>query len=385
MRDKVIALGTRRPSGIKEQECDISMLVPGDFGTQHLPTHLSAMLGACSTATEVTERRLLIDLCIEKAKLCVMIGRVLDTQYTRRGHRLEVSNESMMLLYPKVSATDLSEFVLRDEELGQWREHNHSLLAESREHNSTSDGGVVRLHCAVLEMTYFSILSAVHRPQVLLKHPKYSTIKALQPLAQAQVKKAAREITDLASSLEREDLVRYLPPFGVTALLLTTVQHIQDLKSQDPSIREDAARYLDQSMQVLKRFTEMYRSAVHAVTLVEAVERKLDAQMLTQTAQKELNSGLGAMDGHPVPAQEQLTLPGSSMKHEILRSNADDLAPTHSQRDGMRNGVYLTTLTTDQSSDRDIDIPDDDDHTDAEDSFFDLVDFDRLPELFLTE
>ena len=291
MRDRLIALGMRRPTRIKNEDCDVPMLVLEDFDTDPLPTELVRMLGGCPVIRDASKRTKLARMCIEKARLCLCISHVLTAQYSVLSHKFGGTTETTMMLVPKKSAAETMEVMECDHELDDWY-HN---LAEdlryrmpgSKERSNEHDGEVLAVHRALLNMVYLTTSSALHRPQVLPALPAPAVAANLQDLSRKRVREAATEITEVAQDLFEQDLVRFLPTTGVTVLLPAVIIHLLDIKSNDAAVRNASLRRFYQCMQVLQRLREIYASADFAFSFLEAAIRKANIDMPPDTSKPE--------------------------------------------------------------------------------------------------
>lgn len=287
MRDRLIALGMRRPTRIKHEDCDVPMLLEDDFETEGLPAELVRMLGGCPAVRDTAKRTTLAKLCIETAKLCLCISHVLSAQYSVLSHKFGSTVETTMMLVPKKAAAETCEVMQCNNELQQWYEQLDPSLRYfvpgTKERTNTNDGEVINLHRALLNMVHLTTSSALHRPQVIPSAPNLSFAVELQELSRKKVREAATEITEIARDLYTSDLVRYLPTTGVTVLLPAVIIHLLDIKSADPVVRNTSLRRFYQCMQVLQRLREMYASADFAFSFLEAAIRKANIEMPPDT------------------------------------------------------------------------------------------------------
>lgn len=287
MRDRLIALGMRRPTRIKHEDCDVPMLTEDDFETEGLPSELVRMLGGCPAVRDSAKRTTLAHLCIETAKLCLCISHVLSAQYSVLSHKFGSTVETTMMLVPKKAAAETCEVMRCNAELEQWYEQLdpalHYFVPGTKERTNTNDGEVINLHRALLNMVHLTTSSALHRPQVIPSAPNLSFAADLQELSRKKVREAATEITEIARDLYTSDLVRYLPTTGVTVLLPAVIIHLLDIKSADPVVRNTSLRRFYQCMQVLQRLREMYASADFAFSFLEAAIRKANIEMPPDT------------------------------------------------------------------------------------------------------
>ena len=124
MRDRLVALGMRRPTRVKDEDYDVPMLTEEDFEIQELPRTNSIIPLNCTLARDVEAQRDLAQMCIAKAKLCLCISHVLGAQYSvlvkHQGMQgQEGSTRSSVMLFPK--KLDQTDEVKRcDVELSDW-------------------------------------------------------------------------------------------------------------------------------------------------------------------------------------------------------------------------------------------------------------------------
>ncbi|KAI9762300.1 MAG: hypothetical protein M4579_000448 [Chaenotheca gracillima] len=290
MRDRLVALGMRRPTRIKTEDFDVPMLTLADFQLEALPSEVSCISYDCSVARNIEHQRQLAVMCIEKAKLSLCISRVLSVQYsvlnnnqgalTPEGH-----TQTTMMLLPKKSEAETHEVEKCDLELVNWVQDLPEFARYRTPESADLPAGddVLTVHRALLHMVYFTTLSALHRPQVLPSAPSAWSTRdkgsAMQELSRRQVRAAAAEITSTAQDLHDLDLVRYLPTTGTTVLLPAVIVHLLDVKSPDEETRNTSLQGFYQCMQVMQRLRETYAAADFAMQFLEAAIRKADIQV----------------------------------------------------------------------------------------------------------
>ena len=320
MRDRLIALGMRRPTRIKNEDCDVPMLALEDFDIEALPQEIVRMLGGCPVVRDTAKRTKLASLCIEKAKLCLCISHVLAAQYSVLSHKLGGTTETTMMLVPKKSAAETHEVMKCDLGLTRWYDDLSEDLRYwkpgTKERANTHDGEVLAVHRALLNMIFLTTSSALHRPQVLPSAPAPVVTATLQELSRKRVREAATEITEIAQEMHEQDLVRFLPTTGVTVLLPAVIIHLLDIKSTDAAVRNASLRRFYQCMQVLQRLREMYASADFAFCFLEAAIRKANIEMPLETAVTDR--------GHSKAEQVQLhALDPSMLRNDALTPPPD--------------------------------------------------------------
>lgn len=162
MRDRLVALGMRRPTRIKSDDCDVPMLTLEDFDIDTGFTEEEAIRWTSEERarqeTEAERQRKLALMCIEKAKLCVCISHVLSAQYsvlnTNQGSlAADGSTRTTMMLLPKKLEPGSVEVIECDQELEAWV---NGLPADAVYQNPIRGQAdeVLVLHCGLLHLIY---------------------------------------------------------------------------------------------------------------------------------------------------------------------------------------------------------------------------------------
>lgn len=281
MRDRLIALGMRRPTRVKDEDYDVPMLTEDDFDISALPRSISIFPMQDCLARDVEGQRRIAQMCIAKAKLCLCISHVLSAQYSvlikSHGMQQEAgSTRSSVMLFPKkIDQTD--EVRCCDGELTDWIRELPATCMYSNELTTNSSGAPLFVQRSLLHMIYFTTLSALHRPQVLPSPATpQSDSRELQDLSRKKVREASREITRISQDLLSRGLERYLPTTGVTVLLPAIIIHLLDIKSANDEARNQALNGFVQCMNVLESLRENYASADFATQFLDAAIKKAD-------------------------------------------------------------------------------------------------------------
>ncbi|EXJ80738.1 hypothetical protein A1O3_07022 [Capronia epimyces CBS 606.96] len=338
MRDRLTAIGMRRPMRINNGDFDVTMLELSDFEVDTFPAALSRMLGGCPVVQDASKRVALAKMCIALARLCVCISQVLAVQYSTLGHKIGVTQETTMRLVPKRSAADPCDVFRCDQDLDNWYtglpRDLHFFAPDSRERLGSNDGEVVNVHRALLTGIYLTAVSALHRPQILPSSPLVVITPELRDLSKIRVREAANDITDMYQDLFVHDLLRYLPNTGVTCLLPAIIIHLLDIKSAAPSVRQASVRKFQFCMQALQRLREVYASADFAFSFLDAAVRKTNAQLVTGPfAAAHASSGPLSLKGmidaskEHAPAPLLLTPPPEARQTASMLLSHSTLAP----------------------------------------------------------
>lgn len=167
MRDRLVALGMRRPTRIKCEDCDVPMLTLDDFSID-----VSLDEGEVEDSVfwsyeerqqremEAKRQRELAIMCIEKAKLCECISQVLSAQYsvlnTNQGSlAADGSTRTTMMLLPKKLDPECCQVERCDAELAKWIRElpEGARYAPNRVGEAVDD--VLTLHRNLLYMVYW--------------------------------------------------------------------------------------------------------------------------------------------------------------------------------------------------------------------------------------
>lgn len=291
MRDRLIALGMRRPTRIKTEDFDVPMLTMEDFEIAPIPETITCIPADCRVARDVDVQRQLAVMCIEKARLCLCISHVLSKQYCvlNNNHGLQNDRTTMMLL-PKKLDPETSEVKACDEELQKWVSE---LPEEAKYSDKPSGVAAIDLAKSLLHMVFFTTLSALHRPQVLPNSqggpasvPAKANVESdLLDVSRRNVRRAASAITSIAQRLDTGGLVKYLPTTGVTVLLPAIIIHLLDIKAPEEETRRSSLRGFCQCMAVMGKLRDLYAAADYSVAFLEAAIRKAGIHVAPMTAQ----------------------------------------------------------------------------------------------------
>jgi len=293
MRDRLVALGMRRPTRVKDEDYDVPMLTEDDFETEPLSDNITIV--STQLIRNEESQRQLAQLCIAKAKLCLCVSHVLSAQYSvlirNQGmQEREGSTRSSVMLFPK--KLDQTDEVKRcDEELREWIAELPEACQYSNSMPSGPGGSSLFTQRALLHMVYFTTLSALHRPQVL---PSASTSqpdssRELQDLSRKKVREASKEITRISRDLQSLGLERYLPTTGVTVLLPAIIIHLLDIKSCNDEARAIAMEGFVHCMAVLEKLRDNYASADFATQFLDAAIRKAEIVVPKDLQERQFN------------------------------------------------------------------------------------------------
>ncbi|KAI8275564.1 Cutinase transcription factor 1 beta [Colletotrichum sp. SAR 10_98] len=293
MRDRLIALGMRRPTRIKDEDFDVPMLQEADFELEVLPEDNTVIPTECILLRDVAMQKELAALCISKAQLCICISHMLKAQYSvliRDKMRPENTVNSTMMLFPNKKLDNVESVTSVDLELMAWAETlppicQYRPLTPLDVKNGRSTVAVQR---TLLHMVYFTTISALHRPQFLPSSPVHAptTSRQVQEMSRLRVRDAAMHVTRMAAELHQLRLEKYLPTTGVTVILPAMIIHLLEMKNPVSQSRDRATRGFRQCMRVMEKLREIYAAADYATGFLDAALRKaaIDINLQQPTA-----------------------------------------------------------------------------------------------------
>jgi hypothetical protein len=281
MRDRLVALGMRRPTRIKSEDFDVPPLNEDDFEIGSLPEENRLLGHECALMRDLEMQRELAVMCIEKAKLCMLIGDMLKVQYSvlsRSGMRPEHTTNSTHMLLPNKNPENMEEVEHVDQHLQAWfNSLPPACLHRALDAATLTDGNkALAVQRNLLHMIYHTTISALHRPLFLPASPTEgpSTPLEVQETARQRVREAAEHITRMAADLRVHGLERYLPTTGVTVILPAMIVHMLDTKSADPDTRAGAVLGLKECLVVMSNLRNIYAAADFATGFLDALLRK---------------------------------------------------------------------------------------------------------------
>jgi hypothetical protein len=281
MRDRLIALGMRQPSRIKDEDFDVPMLEESDFEIEALLKDNTVIPASCTLVRNLDMQRELAIMCIAKAQLCVCISHMLKAQYsvlTRDIIKLENTTNSTIMLFPNKQLDNVESINKVDLELMAWAE---SLPTCCQNRTLTpldvKDGRpTIAVQRTLLHMVYYTTISALYRPQflssTLFQAPTISS--QVQGMAQLRVRDATMHITRMTSELHQCCLERFLPTTSITVIMPAMIIHLLEMKNPAPQACHHATQGFRQCMQVMEKLREVYAAADYAIGFLHAALRK---------------------------------------------------------------------------------------------------------------
>ncbi|KAI8947930.1 fungal-specific transcription factor domain-containing protein [Xylaria longipes] len=322
MRDRLIALGMRRPTRIKDEDFDVPMLVEDDFDIKALSDSVQVVGPECTLLRDVGMQQELAHMCIAKAKLSLCISQMLKAQYSvlirAKSHPENMTNSTMMLL-PNKQLDNMESIAKCDHELTKWAE----TLPDSCKYRPLTPldiqggRGVIAVQRNLLHMVYFTTVSALHRPLFLSSSPRniqQTPSQVQQQISRMRVCNAAVQITRMVTELSALHLDKFLPTTGVTVVLPAMIIHMIEIKNPSQVVQAAAHKGFQQCMRVMERLRDTYAAADYAVAFVNAAMRRgqqVDQARQSPAFENRNNSGPTSVGGLKAAMMSQYAASGS--------------------------------------------------------------------------
>lgn len=282
MRDRMLALGIRRPSRIRNEEIVIPPLTLDDFYLGNPSEAVTKLMGESRlTMADPSARAEVATQVVELSKLCVCLGHTLHTQYSTIGNQPMTSDYLLeATVLPRHSKRQLEDLEKCDAELHEWLKNQDS-RARYTPDNHFGDGDkddiafqTSRLHRSLLHMIYLTTVCVLHKPHVLNPESEASEGGVSKQISRKRVTEAAVAITKLAFHLQSSTQLRFLSTSSVPAFLSATLIHLLDIRSPDEQVRNISIGRFHQCVSALQDLQNMYSSADYAVHFLEMVLKK---------------------------------------------------------------------------------------------------------------
>lgn len=338
MRDRQIGLGMSRLIRIKDDDFDIPMLEESDFEIGTLDDNLLITPEDCPMMYDIEMQQALAGMCIQKARLYVLIGHVLQAV---QSFMAAVTNRTIAV--PTMITDHLEDFEKVHRELSAWAAALPPTCHYRKLQQSDVEAGriPVAMQRSLLHMLYQTTIGKVYHP--LIRPPRTTTTEAgraeqvieqhITSVARQKCSEAAAEITRMAGEMHAFELDQYFPTTGVTVIMPAMLIHLQGVSDPDEATREQSQRGFDICMSVLNTLRGTYAAAEYAAIFMDNVIRN---KPLTGS----MNSGLMANRsvGQASAGQDPRAM-GIPSKLSTGRGNAPNAATAHAFASMMQSGA----------------------------------------------
>lgn len=327
-RDRLIAMGMRRPLQVNEGTSSVPMLKLEDFDFEPFSDSVVGLFH-CRQLQDVSQQKRLATMFIEKVKLCQGIGRVIFAQYAPSQRQFGATDRTTVTLVPRQASE--SEFTRCTQKLDTWLSSlpkDAQFIPSSRD-NFCEGEDVLLLHGAMLRMLYHATSSALHRPWAAPSKDQSKSRAEWRNTARKKMHDAATGITHIIQGLNQLNLTRFLPQSGVTVILPAAVAHLSNSMSENPAIRESSIHNFQRCIQVLHSLKDIYPAANMEFQNLEAAVKLQSGNCNSNTFFQIMQYNFDTSSTSPNPRKP---------------STAESIASAHS--------IHLPETRTPQSSDK---------------------------------
>lgn len=310
MRDRQIGLGMSRLIRIKDEDFDITELQEDDFQIETMDDNPMISRKDCPLIYDVGMQAELAEMCVQKAKLYVLVGHVLQAVQS-----FQVATSNRTRSVAAIIEGNLEVFEGLHRELVAWADtlpmpcRYRTLQRTETEQGRTA----VVMQRSLLHMLYHTTIGKVYHP--LVRPPRVPDPKNpgaeptpeqhIYQVARLKCKEVAADITRMAGEMHQFELDRYFPTTGVTVIMPAMLMHLPDVSDPVKETREEAQRGFDTCMSVLNTLRETYAAAEYAAIFMDNVIRNKPG--VDRPAPAPAPAAAQLAQGPPAPSQP---LPG---------------------------------------------------------------------------
>jgi hypothetical protein len=285
MRDRLLALGIRRPARIRPDEFNVPMLTLDDFDTGPVSDEVRMLLGWPALPQNTEQEPNLPLTCIELAKLCICIGHILLSQYSVvEDDPISSKYFTSVMVFPRKTDEQGKELEKCDEELREWYEglnpcSRYTPYVPGSVQKEEEADRITRLHQSSLHMIYLTALGILHRPEIVRASSNAAAGGNPGKLSRQKVTDAAIQMTQLAYDMQLQNQLRYLSTSSIPAFVSAALIHLFEIRSTQEDVRNVSIGRFFQCAHVLHQLQDMYASADYAVHFLESVVQKTGIQV----------------------------------------------------------------------------------------------------------
>ena len=227
IRDRMLGIAMGRPMRIKEAEFDTAPLTLEDFDIIDLST------ASEKTLPTMDDQIALAQMCIKTTELCKILTEVLDQNFSilpgekSTSSVKEDNGSTATMLFLKDCPTN-SQLVQRfDQDLQAWYNNLPASSVYRVDAGQEGYSQCVVVNAASLHIVFWSVVSALHRPQLRTADRAFSM---------KRVEKAAIEVARVDREMYKSRLDCYLPATAGVAFQITAfITHTKRLQAQMPN------------------------------------------------------------------------------------------------------------------------------------------------------
>ena len=295
-------------------EVHVPPLIVADFDVYDGTSNMWPDFLKFDTATRERAAKISVESC----KLCTIVGRILETQYSttcirrrRSGSQERPNTTTTMVLVPRKAQDDKIQVMALDGMLSAWFNDLPPEISYDnvKRQGHQADNFDMKLHCAQLAMLYHTAIIMLFRPAHLSHSANGARLESTQESKSAidKTRESGVKITRIATELESGNSVRYLLTVGVTIIVHAAMVQLIEAGTPDPTHRPQSIENLAKSMRVLNQLCDVYIAADLAVQLLQTGISKAGLRLATP--------------GDVVPQPRPSISPLNTIREEVQQEN----------------------------------------------------------------
>lgn len=281
MRDCLISLATEKLPNIREEAIPAEMLTEDDFELYSVSASQIFPL-ECSFLSQIWMQRQLALFCIEQAKICLLIGRIVllynssdKAGWWQGADILATPSETQ---FDAIGLEKENLFASIDLALTEW---SVTLPEECRYlpvvlSDTLPCYATLAIQRATLHMLHQTAVLALHRPRALsYRALQNSSATSWQQIGAShfEMEQAAINIATIGSNLHDHQLDRFVPAVTIIFILPAAVTNLQSMVSFIPEARDAARWAFNCCLGVFDVLSKTFHSAEYLPLFLKALER----------------------------------------------------------------------------------------------------------------
>lgn len=282
IRDRTFVQAMSRPPRFRSEDFDTPMLSCEDFDFIDVSSVLSDEESKHFPVGNPDNQQQLAEICVKLAELSVQIGEVIQLHFSMVPSRAPINPAhtsgptSSPLLYPRCHPRTEAVWTL-DKKLQTWFQTLPRSCLYKPSYLCGNDSASVMLSRSYLCMAYFSLISALHRPQCVASSKRN---EVQQVLSRERVRNAANEVTTITRDLNSIGLLVRGPQPIVMFQLPAILSHVQQLGIEESCGRTKIIHQLFHTVQAVEALQEVNSGADVPASLIAYLLSKAQIDVL---------------------------------------------------------------------------------------------------------
>ena len=275
IRDRTLALAVNRPWRIRDDEFDTPMLTLADFEISESERHHPETAEGLPVTTDREEDVKLAHISIGLAQLCTQIGEILNIHFSilpeesapPPSHSQDGTGHTSTLFFARSKGMQVDRIMACDQKLQAWFQNRPSACIYS----SVGSNSYV-LQGAFLNLLFFSMVSALHRP--LLRSNMLVDFVEYRMWSERRAQNAAMETSRMSHDLHKLGLGRFYPGAGAVLQVPAVLILLRELHSPNSRRPNEIFSSILPCINVVEDVKERHIGAEIAMTLIVDLLRR---------------------------------------------------------------------------------------------------------------